>query len=147
MKILSTMTAVLLIAAFSFAGVHNGDCGNGDPHGNVTVGSSGGTHGDYHVVFTDDVGSSNSVVGTPTMGGDAGEVEDTAWATTSTVSDDGTVTTGGTYRVKDGKLQKKNANGDAVDCGPCKKKKKKKKKATAQDDEFGGAPCVNRVLF
>lgn len=123
MKILLTTTVALLITAFSFAGVHNDDCGNGNPNGDVTVGVSGGTHGDYHVTFSDDTGSSSSTTGTPTMGGDAGEVEDTGWATTSGTDDNGNPTTGGTYRVKDGKLQKKDANGKAVNCGPCKKKK------------------------
>jgi hypothetical protein len=135
MKILSTLTAILLAATLSFAGVKNGDCGNGHPHGNVNVKVTGGIMGDYHVTFTDDAGSSGSTTGTPTMGGDAGEVEDTGWSTTSTTNDDGTTTTGGSYRVKDGKLQKKDSNGNPVNCTPCPKKKKK---TSQSDDEYIG---------
>ena len=115
MKILSTCAAIILATSLALAGVHDGDTANGAPHGNVTVHVSGGIHGDYHVTFTDDVGTSHSTVGTPTMGGDAGEVEGTDWITVYGGEDE---PNGGTYRIKNGKIQKKNKHGKAVNCGP-----------------------------
>jgi len=118
MKILSTIVAVVLAASLALAGVHNGDTANGAPHGTVTVNVSGDLHGDYHVTFTDDVGTSGSTDGTPTMGGDAGEVQDTDWKSVVKVDKEGKTTHGGTYRIKNGKIQKKTSTGKIVTCGP-----------------------------
>ena len=105
---MKTLLVFLSMCSIAFAGVMNGDSGNGAPHGTVTVTITGGTHGDYKVTFTDDEGSSQTVVGTPTVGGAAGETEDTDWAA---------VPKGGQYRIHNGRLQKKNKNGDPVDVG------------------------------
>jgi len=110
MKTLLLSTIVFLVAATAaFAGVQNGESADGSPHGNVTMNSSGGAHGDYKVTFTDDAGTSATTPGTPTMGGDPGEVEETGWVT---------IPGGGTYRVYNGRMQKLNESGDPVYCGP-----------------------------
>jgi hypothetical protein len=119
MKTLFLSTAAFLIATtMAFAGVKNGDTGNGAPHGTVTMNSKGGSFGDYKVTFTDDVGTSSTTIGTPTPGGEPGEVDDSGWSTTKGVGEDGKTIYGGTYRVYNGKLQKQNKDGKPVDCGP-----------------------------
>jgi len=102
-----------LLAALVFAGVMPGDKGDGaEADGCVTVSMRGGIMGDYQVSFTNENGkTSPETTGTPTIGGEPGETDECGWTT---------IPGGGTYRIHDGKLQKKNDKGEPVNMGRCK---------------------------